>query len=129
MKLLLDTHILLWAANDPQRLSETTRTLLLEPANTLYFSAVSLWEIVIKRGLGRSDFIVDPHRLRRLLLANGYTELAVNSEHVLQVDRLPPLHKDPFDRLLIAQAQTEALLLVTVDRMVVQYQDAVLSAL
>lgn len=129
MKLLLDTHILLWAANDPQRLSETTRTLLLEPANILYFSAVSLWEIVIKRGLGRSDFIVDPHRLRRLLLANGYTELAVNSEHVLQVDRLPPLHKDPFDRLLIAQAQTEALLLVTVDRMVVQYQDAVLSAL
>lgn len=129
MKLLLDTHILLWAANDPQRLSETTRTLLLEPANTLYFSAVSLWEIVIKRGLGRSDFIVDPHRLRRLLLANGYTELAVTSEHVLQVDRLPPLHKDPFDRLLIAQAQTEALLLVTVDRMVVQYQDAVLSAL
>lgn len=129
MKLLLDTHILLWAANDPQRLSETTRTLLLEPANTLYFSAVSLWEIVIKRGLGRSDFIVDPHRLRRLLLTNGYTELVVTSEHVLQVDRLPPLHKDPFDRLLIAQAQTEALLLVTVDRMVVQYQDAVLSAL
>ena len=129
MKLLLDTHILLWAANDPQRLSETTRTLLLEPANTLYFSAVSLWEIVIKRGLGRSDFIVDPHRLRRLLLANGYNELAVNSEHVLQVDRLPLLHKDPFDRLLIAQAQTEALLLVTVDRMVLQYQDAILSAL
>jgi len=129
VKLLLDTHILLWAANDPQRLSETTRTLLLEPANTLYFSAVSLWEIVIKRGLGRSDFIVDPHRLRRLLLANGYNELAVNSEHVLQVDRLPLLHKDPFDRLLIAQAQTEALLLVTVDRMVLQYQDAILSAL
>ena len=128
MKLLLDTHILLWAANDPQRLSETTRTLLLEPANTLYFSAVSLWEIVIKRGLGRSDFIVDPHRLRRLLLANGYTELAVTSEHVLQVDRLPPLHKDPFDRLLIAQAQTEALLLVTVDDMVLQYKDAVMTA-
>lgn len=128
MKLLLDTHILLWAANDPQRLSETTRALLLEPANTLYFSAVSLWEIVIKRGLGRSDFIVDPHRLRRLLLENGYTELVVTSEHVLQVDRLPTLHKDPFDRLLIAQAQTEALLLVTVDCMVVQYQDAVLAA-
>lgn len=128
MKLLLDTHILLWAANDPQRLSETTRALLLEPANTLYFSAVSLWEIVIKRGLGRSDFIVDPHRLRRLLLENGYTELVVTSEHVLQVDRLPALHKDPFDRLLIAQAQTEALLLVTVDCMVVQYQDAVLAA-
>lgn len=128
MKLLLDTHILLWAANDPQRLSEATRALLLEPANTLYFSAVSLWEIVIKRGLGRSDLIVDPHRLRRLLLVNGYTELAVTSEHILQVDRLPPLHKDPFDRLLIAQAQIEALLLITVDHMVVQYHDAVLSA-
>ena len=128
MKLLLDTHVLLWAANDPQRLSETTRALLLEPDNALFFSVVNLWEIVIKRGLGRSDFIVDPHRLRRLLVANGYTELAVTSEHVLQVDRLPLLHKDPFDRLLIAQAQTEALLLVTADSMVVQYKDAVLAA-
>lgn len=128
MKLLLDTHVLLWAANDPQRLSEATRALLLEPDNALFFSVVNLWEIVIKRGLGRSDFIVDPHRLRRLLVANGYTELAVTSEHVLQVDRLPLLHKDPFDRLLIAQAQAEALLLVTADSMVVQYKDAVLAA-
>lgn len=128
MKLLLDTHVLLWAANDPHRLSEATRALLLEPANSLFFSVVNLWEIVIKRGLGRADFIVDPHRLRRLLVVNGYTELAVTSEHVLHVERLPALHKDPFDRLLVAQAQTEALLLVTVDSMVVQYKDAVLAA-
>jgi PIN domain nuclease of toxin-antitoxin system len=128
VKLLLDTHILLWAASDPQRISEGTQALLLDPANKLFFSVVSLWEIVIKRGLGRDDFSVDPHRLRRLLVANGYTELSVLAEHVLHVDRLPTLHKDPFDRLLIAQAQTEAMLLVTVDGMVMQYNDAVLAA-
>lgn len=128
MKLLLDTHILLWAASDPQCIPEGTRALLLEPANKLFFSVISLWEIVIKRGLGRDDFSVDPWRLRRLLLANGYTELPVLAEHVLHVDRLPTLHKDPFDRLLIAQAQTEAMLLVTVDDMVLQYKDAVLAA-
>lgn len=128
MKLLLDTHILLWAASDPQCIPEGTRALLLVPANKLFFSVISLWEIVIKRGLGRDDFSVDPWRLRRLLLANGYTELPVLAEHVLHVDRLPTLHKDPFDRLLIAQAQTEAMLLVTVDDMVLQYKDAVLAA-
>lgn len=128
MKLLLDTHIVLWAASDPQRISEGTQALLLNPANKLFFSVVSLWEIVIKRGLGRDDFSVDPWRLRRLLLANGYTELPVLAEHVLHVDRLPTLHKDLFDRLLIAQAQTEAMLLVTVDGMVMQYKDAVLAA-
>jgi len=128
VKLLLDTHILLWAASDPQCLSEETQALLLDPGNKLFFSVVSLWEIVIKKGLGRDDFSVDPQRLRRLLIANGYTELPVLAEHVLHVDRLPALHKDPFDRLLIAQAQTEALLLVTVNGMVMQYKDAVLAA-
>lgn len=102
--------------------------MLLNPANKLFFSVVSLWEIVTKKELGRADFSVDAHRLRRLLIANGYAELPVLAEHVLHVDRLPTLHKDPFDRLLIAQAQTEAMLLVTVDDMVMQYKDAVLPA-
>lgn len=128
MKLLLDTHILLWAASDPQHIPERTQALLLDPANKLFFSVASLWEIVIKCGLGRNDFTVDPQRLRRLLIANGYTELPVLAEHVLHVNRLPTLHKDPFDRLLIAQAQTEAMLLITVDSMVIQYKDAVLTA-
>jgi PIN domain nuclease of toxin-antitoxin system len=127
MKLLLDTHILLWAAGEPEKLSESARILLTTPENTLYFSAASLWEIVIKMGLGREDFKVDPHRLRKMLIANGYSELTVNTEHALRVYSLPLLHKDPFDRLLIAQARTEGMVLLTVDPSVAQYQQSVLA--
>lgn len=115
MKLLLDTHVILWAAGDPEKLSESTRTLLTAPDNSLFFSAASIWEIVIKLGLGREDFKVDPYRLRKMLVLHGYTELSITSEHALKVDSLPPLHKDPFDRLLVAQARTEGMLLLTVD--------------
>jgi len=127
MKLLLDTHILLWAAGQEDRLSDTARSMLLETRNVLYFSAVSIWEIVIKRGLGRDDFKIDPYRLCKLLIMNGYLELSVTAEHVLRVDSLPLLHKDPFDRLLIAQARSEAMQLLTVDAMVIQYGDSVMA--
>jgi PIN domain nuclease of toxin-antitoxin system len=127
MKLLLDTHIILWAAGMPDKLSDSARKLLIEEDSKLFFSAASLWEIVIKRGIGRDDFRVDPHRLLKMLLQNGYSELPVTAEHVLRVDTLPPLHKDPFDRILIAQARSEAMLLLTVDSEVIQYGDAVLS--
>jgi PIN domain nuclease of toxin-antitoxin system len=127
MKLLLDTHIILWAAGMPDRLSDTARNLLVEKDSKLFFSAASLWEIVIKRGIGRDDFKVDPHRLRKMLQQNGYCELPVTAEHVLRVDTLPLLHKDPFDRILIAQARSEAMLLLTVDSLVIQYGEAVLS--
>jgi PIN domain nuclease of toxin-antitoxin system len=127
VKLLLDTHILLWAAGQPEKLSESARTLLTTPENFLFFSAASIWEIVIKRGLGRDDFKVDPRRLRKMLIVHGYTELPVTAEHALKVETLPLLHKDPFDRLLLAQAHTEGLLLLTVDASVLQYQDFVLS--
>lgn len=126
MKLLLDTHILLWAAAQPEKLSPPARTLLNAPDNTLFFSAASIWEIVIKKGLERRDFKVNPRRLRRLLIAHGYTELLITGEHVLAVEILPLLHKDPFDRLLVAQARTEGMLLVTVDASVSQYQESVL---
>jgi PIN domain nuclease of toxin-antitoxin system len=126
MKLLLDTHILLWAAGEPEKLSESARSLLTTPENTLYFSAASIWEIVIKLGLGREDFKVDLFRLRKMLIAHGYLELAVNTEHALHVYSLPPLHKDLFDRLLIAQARTEGMVLLTGDASVAQYQDSVL---
>ena len=89
MILLLDTHLLLWAAGAPDRLSAEARLLLQDSRNELAFSAVSLWEIVIKRGLGRDDFRVDPRRLRQGLLANGYREVAVTSEHAIAVERLP----------------------------------------
>lgn len=127
MKLLLDTHIILWAAGQPDRLSDTTRRMLLDSGNALFFSAASLWEIVIKRNLGRDDFKVDPFRLRKLLVINGYSELAVTTEHVLRVDTLPLLHKDPFDRILIAQARSEGMVLLTVDAAVIQYNEAVMA--
>ena len=126
MKLLLDTHILLWAAGQPEKLSETARTLLTTPGNVLFFSAASIWEVVIKLRLGREGFKVDPYRLRKMLVAHGYAELPVTAEHALRVESLPLLHKDPFDRLLIAQALAEGLLLLSGDIAVCQYQESVL---
>jgi PIN domain nuclease of toxin-antitoxin system len=127
MKLLLDTHILLWAAGQPDRLSDKARTMLLEPRNTLFFSAASIWEVVIKRGIGRDDFKVDPYRLRKMLILNCYNELPITTEHVLRVDTLPQFHKDPFDRILIGQARSEAMVLLTVDSAVIQYEEAVMA--
>jgi len=121
MKLLLDTHLLLWAAGDPAKLSKSARTLLSDPNNDLIFSAASLWEITIKRALGRPDFRVEPRLLRRGLLDNGYIELPITSEHALATDTLPALHKDPFDRILVAQAMVEGITLLTVDSLVAKY--------
>jgi PIN domain nuclease of toxin-antitoxin system len=127
VKLLLDTHIVLWAAGQPEKLSKSARTLLTTPENALFFSAASIWEILIKRGLGREDLKVNPRRLRKMLLAHGYTELPVTAEHAFTVETLPLLHKDPFDRLLLAQARTEGMLLLTVDTAVSQYQESVMA--
>ena len=125
MKLLLDTHVLLWAAGQPDRLSASARTLLLDEASRLFFSPASIWEIVIKAGLGRTDFRVDPARLRRLLVANDYSELPITADHALGVEHLPPLHRDPFDRLLVAQARGEGMRLITVDDQVAEYGEGV----
>ncbi len=121
MKLLLDTHVLLWAAGDPNRLSATARKLINSPANELLFSAASVWEVAIKRSLGRKDFQVNPRLLRRGLLDNGYTELPVFSHHVVAIESLPPIHKDPFDRLLVGQASVEGVTLLTADSVVAEY--------
>ncbi len=126
MKLLLDTHLLLWAAGQPDRLSTSARRLVDEPQNEPLFSAASLWEIAIKRGLGRSDFSVDARVLRRGLLDNGYLELAISGAHAVAVDTLPPLHKDPFDRILVAQAIVEGITLLTMDARVARYPAPVL---
>jgi len=125
LNLLLDTRLLLWAASEPQRLSAKARALLLDPANQLVFSAASLCEISIKNGLERSDFNVDPRRLWRMLLVNGYRELPITSKHAVAVNDLPPLHKDPFDRILVVQARVEGLTLLTADKMVAKYGDGV----
>lgn len=121
MKLLLDTHVLLWAAGEPARLSAAARRLLNDSRNELLFSAASIWEVAIKRTLGRDDFRVEPRLLRRGLLDNGYAELPVTSQHAVSIDALPPRHSDPFDRLLLAQALTEGITLVTSDARLAQY--------
>lgn len=125
MNLLLDTHVLLWAAGASDRLSREACELIDDPRNALWFSAASLWEIAIKCGLGREDFRVDPFRLRKGLLDNGYRELAISGEHALGIERLPPIHKDPFDRLLVAQAIVEGFTLLTADEKVAEYPERV----
>jgi PIN domain nuclease of toxin-antitoxin system len=121
MKLLLDTRVILWAAGQPDRLSHETRALLGDAGNELLFSAASIWEIAIKSGLGRKDFQVNARLLRRGLLDNGYEELPITSEHAVAIDALPPIHGDPFDRILIAQATIEGIELLTADEIVLRY--------
>jgi PIN domain nuclease of toxin-antitoxin system len=121
MKLLLDTHLLLWAANEPKRLPKAARTLIENLENEVLFSAASLWEIAIKSGLGREDFRVNARLLRRGLLDNGYTEVPITSEHAVSIDQLPVAHKDPFDRILVAQALVEGVTLLTNDKKLRSY--------
>jgi PIN domain nuclease of toxin-antitoxin system len=125
MKLLLDTHLLLWAAATPEKLSRPARKLIDDTDNELIFSAASLWEISIKRRLGRPDFRADERVLRRALLDNGYLELPITGEHTVAVGDLPALHKDPFDRILVAQANAEGITLITSDPQVAAYPGAV----
>ena len=122
---MLDTQILLWAAGQPERLSTAAKRQLNNANNELLFSAASLWEIAIKSSLGRDDFQVQPRVLRRALLENGYTELEITSEHAVHLDALPPLHKDPFDRMLLAQALAEGITLLTADAQLARYRGPV----
>lgn len=132
MKYLLDTHLLLWAADFSgavQRvggLPAAAVALISDPVNEMIFSAVSIWEVAIKTGRGRTDFAVDPQLLRRGLLDNGYTELPVTGAHAAAVIGLPDHHKDPFDRLLVAQATVEGITLLTADAKLAAYPGPVL---
>jgi PIN domain nuclease of toxin-antitoxin system len=121
MSVLVDTSVLLWSAHAPQRLSRATQRLLDDPKTVVWFSVVNVWEVAIKRALRRADFDVDPGRLRRGLIDNGWRELQVSGEHALAVQDLPPLHRDPFDRMLLAQAHVEGLTLLTSDEIVARY--------
>lgn len=121
MKLLLDTHLLLWAAGAPERLSPDATQLLCDSANKLHFSAASIWEVVIKSTIGRSDFRVAPSQLRDSLVQSDYSEIPIQSNHALSVGQLPNLHRDPFDRILVAQAMTEKAILLTTDNKVAKY--------
>ena len=121
MQLLFDTHLLMWAMGEPERLDPALVCLLEDPMNTPVFSGASLWELVIKRGLDRPDFQLEPPVLRQALLEAGWRDLPVVAHHVLAVGQLPGLHRDPFDRLLLAQAQADGLLLITADQQLAQY--------
>jgi len=119
MRILIDTHILLWAASGD--LPPEAARYIQNMENTLLFSPASIWEVVIKRGLGREDFFVDPASLYSGLLTAGYEELPITSRHTLLISTLPPLHKDPFDRVLLAQSASEGVPLLTADNVLSQY--------
>jgi PIN domain nuclease of toxin-antitoxin system len=121
MRLLLDTHVFLRAIAESRRLSAAAKSLIGHPDHELVFSVVSLWEIAIKAGRGRDDFRVDAGLLRRRLFDNGYVELAMTGAHAAALTGLPAIHKDPFDRMLVAQATVEGLTLVTSDPAVADY--------
>ncbi|HYZ49207.1 MAG TPA: type II toxin-antitoxin system VapC family toxin [Sphingomonas sp.] len=121
MKLLLDTYLLLWLADDSPRLKPAHRAYLADPDHELLFSSASIWEIAIKRMARRRDFDVDPRLLRRSLLEEAFVELPITSEHCLAVAELPLIHKDSFDRLMLAQAKAEGILFVTADEVLVRY--------
>lgn len=125
-KYLLDTHILLWAAAGS--LPPKAREIILDKQNELFFSPASIWEIDIKNALGRVDFRIDPEVLYRELLDHGYIELPISGRHALMAGALPPIHKDPFDRMLLAQAKSEGIRLLTSDATMLKYQAPILFA-
>lgn len=123
---LLDTHLLVWSVSASARLSPEAQAAIADPNAEIMFSAVNIWEVAIKNALGRADFNVEPERFRKALLEIGYEELMVSSTHALEVARLPRLHRDPFDRMLIAQARAEDFELVTSDHQIARYPGPIL---
>jgi len=123
MKLLVDTQLLIWAASNS--LSDKAKPYFSDEENTLYFSSASIWEIVIKRNLNRPHFQIDPTMFYGGLLNNDYMELGITSHHTFLVAHLPSIHKDPFDRILLAQAKAEGMMLLSADYLVSQYPNVI----
>ena len=121
MKFILDTQLLLWAAGSPERIPVKVQNIIEDRDNTLCFSSASIWEIVIKKGLERKDFQVDARALRRGLIENEYQEIEITTNHILELEGLPLIHKDPFDRILIAQARFEGITFLTTDSRLSEY--------
>lgn len=128
MRVLLDTHVLLWAKAQPERLSAMAREVIVDRETQPVFSVVSLWEVVITSAASKGEFVVDADQLRWELLQDGFEELEITAPHVLEVGRLPVLHGDPFDRLLVAQARVEGLTIMTADRAITAYPVASMPA-
>ena len=125
MNFLLDTHILIWAAISPHKISPELASLLSDPSNHLYFSSASIWEISIKEGLGKSDFKFSSKKLYDGLIENGYKEVKVSALHAMEVIKLPLIHRDPFDRVLVATAIWENMPLLTNDSKLSPYHSLV----
>ena len=125
MRLLLDTHVLLWALGNPAKLPAAARLVILDPANEVLFSAASIWEIAIKLELGRADFAASPEEIARAAVESGIEELPVRAQHAALTAQLPRHHRDPFDRLLVAQAMAEPARLLTVDEALRPYSELV----
>ena len=123
MRLLLDTHFALWAITDSPRLSSQARELILTPTNRIFVSVASLWEISIKHGLGRGDMPLSGKEAMVYFRQSGYSFLAISPEHEVAVEGLPSYHQDPFDRILVSQAISEPLRLLTHDPIVAKYSD------
>jgi PIN domain nuclease of toxin-antitoxin system len=121
MKFLLDTQLIIWVAIGDSRLKPAARAVLNRRTNEFLFGVSSIWEIAIKSALRRRDFLYDPREIRRQFIANGYEELPILGHHVVAIDSLPPIHKDPFDRILIAQAMVEGITLLTADPVIAKY--------
>jgi PIN domain nuclease of toxin-antitoxin system len=121
MTFLLDTHFVVWIPINDHRIGKAGRIILSDPANRFLFSAANLWEIAIKRARRGGNFAYDPRAIRKHMLANGYEELPVEGSHAVAVDSLPLIHKDPFDRLLIAQAMVEGITFLTTDTTIARY--------
>lgn len=126
MNILLDTHIALWAITDSPRLSASAKTQILNTQNSIWVSVVSLWEIAIKHSLGKGEMPIDAQQALSYFRASGYQILPIYAEHTLTIAELPKHHQDPFDRLLIAQAMTEPMRLMTHDAHIAKYGGMVL---
>lgn len=126
MRILLDTHIALWAVSDDSRLTLQARELIAAPRNLVWVSAVSIWEISIKHSLGRGDMPISGAQALEFFAQSGYRMLSVSPEHAAAVESLALHHQDPFDRLLVAQSLTEPLRLLTHDATVARYSDSVI---
>ena len=127
MRLLLDTHVALWAIADDPRLKALGRRLIEAPENVVTISAVSVWEIAIKHALGKGDMPISAAEALRYFAEAGYVLLDITATHAAAVEALPRIHTDPFDRLLVAQALSEPLRLLTHDAAVVRYSDTVIA--
>jgi PIN domain nuclease of toxin-antitoxin system len=123
---LIDTHILIWLSMKSSRLNQATKNLLADRNNEIYFSAISIFEIAVKQQLSKSDFDVDASAVRRAMLDEGYIELVVDGLHASFIATMPLIHKDPFDRLLVAQANVEGMTLITADEQIAQYPGPIL---